>query len=299
MSHENQNGSGGTNPEMQKPTSIHGAKFVLGSNGMPSDRPAKHKKPEHPVKKSVPPENSGAEAGTHEQPSYYEIEKVAQEHNDSRQVQASNEDVQPLRQKDDYAEDLAVEEPAENEHKKKLSKVFATILIAAIFLIIVAYAIGEATLLIENNIFQSGNMSVQLSNENGDPDVPIVDCDRLIEKLVLNGSVGTNFIVKNTGTLNFKYKIFFENVEGNIQDQVLVSIHPKDDTSGRVFRPLSEITSKDPAITGQMNATGLDAVQAFTIDFIWPADQTIPENEKLKFDIRVTVGQVNMPDNLF
>ena len=127
---------------------------------------------------------------------------------------------------------------AETKTAKKLTGGIITIIILAVCLCITTFALVYATVTVENNLFRTGQVSINLND--GKP--VIQEHEFLFEPGM---TVKKDFFVENDSTWDVYYRLYLENVSGGLADVLDVTI--RDGEKILYSGTANELTAQDMA----------------------------------------------------
>lgn len=173
---------------------------------------------------------------------------------------------------------------------KKLTASIAAVIILTFCLSITTYALVRETVSVENNIFQTG--TVQINLNDGKP--VIEEHEYLFEPGM---TVEKPFYIQNESTWAVYYKIYFDNVDGGLADVLEITILDGDKilyqgTASSLTRQ-NVIAADDILLVGEK--------RNLTIRFHFPENSgNSAQNLKLAFDLCAdAVQEKNNPDKDF
>lgn len=198
-----------------------------------------------------------------------------------------------------------------NKHKteKKLTGGVVTIIVLIFCLCITSFAIVYATVDVDNNVFKTGWVKINLNDSK-----PIInDNDLLFEPGM---TVCRDFFIENLSTdpEGVYYKLYFSGITGGLADVLEVTITSKAAaTDGAGYVPLSELSPADVYYSGKVTELERDMVDAvprklgdkekleLVIYFRFPPEcGNEAENLTLSFDLCAEAVQSrNNPNKLF
>ena len=100
---------------------------------------------------------------------------------------------------------------------KKLTGTICILCILIACLCVTTFALVWSIVSVENNVFKTGYVRVNLNN--GDP---VIDDDELLFEP--GTIVIKEFFIENTGTTDVWYKLYFDNVKGGLADVLEITI---------------------------------------------------------------------------
>ena len=177
-----------------------------------------------------------------------------------------------------------------NKTLKKLGSGIFMIAVLVVCLCISTFALIYATVTVDNNLFQTGSVKINLNDGK-----PVID-ER--EYLFEPGmTVEKTFFLENQSTWDVYYKIYFENVDGGLAEVLLVDILDGDRVlySGK----MTELTRQN--VLAADDILRLQEKKEFTLRFYFPKEAgNEAQNLFLSFDIKADAVQTkNNPEKLF
>ena len=177
-----------------------------------------------------------------------------------------------------------------NKTAKKLTVSLTAVIILSFCLCITTYALVRETVSVENNIFQTGVVQINL---NGGKPV-IEEHEYLFEPGM---TVEKPFYIKNESTWAVYFKIYFDNVEGGLAEILEITILDGDKvlyegTASSLMRQ-NVIAADDILLAGEK--------RDLTIRFHYPENSIkATQNWKLRFDLCAdAVQEKNNPNKDF
>ena len=173
---------------------------------------------------------------------------------------------------------------------KKLTGGIITIVVLAVCVAITTFALVYATVSVENNLFTTGKVEINLNDGK-----PVIDEHEYIFEPGM--TVVKNFFIENNSTRDVYYRIYFENVSGGLSDVLVVTIKDGEKTlfSGTASR-LNKINVK-----AADDVLGIGQKKNLTISFHYPeyaGNET--QNLDLSFNMCAEATQSkNNPNRLF
>ena len=173
---------------------------------------------------------------------------------------------------------------------RKLTSSIVAVVVLAICLCITTFALVYSTVAVDNNLFQTGEIKINL---NGGKPVS-EEHEFLFEPGV---TVKKNFFLENQSTWDVYYKLYLDNVEGGLADVLDVTI--RDGETVLFSGKAAELTQ------AQVNAADdvlkLGERRDLTITFHFPEEAgNSTQNLYLSFDLKVDAVQTkNNPQRLF
>lgn len=174
--------------------------------------------------------------------------------------------------------------------EKKLKVGIITIIVLIICLCITTFALAFATVSVENNIFSTATVSINLNNG-----APVIDEDQVY--FAPGTAVQKEFFIMNTGSVDAWYKLYFTNVSGSLAERIEVTIANGSDV---IYKGLLASLSEEN-VNSTDDALAVGEKRVLTITFYMPVGTTDEyQNGLLTFDISAdAVQKKNNPDRLF
>lgn len=104
---------------------------------------------------------------------------------------------------------------------KKLTASVVTVVVLAICLCITTFALVWATVSVENNLFHTGIVKINLNNGK-----PVIEEHEFLFEPGM--TVKKDFFVENQSTWDVYYKLYFTNVEGGLADVLEITVKDGD-----------------------------------------------------------------------
>ena len=104
---------------------------------------------------------------------------------------------------------------------KRLTTSVATIVVLAVCLCITTFALVYSTVAVDNNLFQTGEIRVNLNDGR-----PVIEEDEFLFEPGM--TVEKGFFIENESTWDVYYRLYLENVEGGLAEVLDVSIRDGD-----------------------------------------------------------------------
>ena len=171
----------------------------------------------------------------------------------------------------------------------KLTVSIIILVILSICLCITTFALTYSIITVENNMFQTGYVSINLNDQK-----PIIEENEFVFEPGM--TVKKDFFIKNTGSCSVYYKLYFENVKGDLADKILISISSGDKVlySGTARELNENILAADDILE-------INERRELTVKFTFPEDvgnEAMAQN--LSFDLHAKAVQTkNNPERLF
>ncbi|MBQ8636456.1 MAG: hypothetical protein IJ423_00475 [Clostridia bacterium] len=175
---------------------------------------------------------------------------------------------------------------------RKLQINIVTLLLLCIGLCIASFAIAYVTISydVKNNYFHTGVIDIDL---NGDK--PIIGYDEEDKNLYFapGTTVTKEFYIRNNGSGDVFYKLYFEGIEGDLADVLEIEIYKKDPQKTVLLE--GTIKNSELKIADELKA---GHTQNLFAQFHWPesADDDRYKGGVLKFDISALAVQTKNND---
>ena len=179
---------------------------------------------------------------------------------------------------------------AEQKTAKKLTGGIVAIILLAVCLVITSLALVYASVVVENNLFHTGTVKIDL---NGGESVI-----RVHEFLFEPGmTVRKDFYVQNDSTGSVYYRLYFDNVSGGLADVLNVTV--KDGEKTLYSGTATELAKANAAAADDILQVGQR--RNLTVYFYYPTDKgNETQNSELTFTLCADATQTkNNPERLF
>lgn len=179
---------------------------------------------------------------------------------------------------------------AEQKTAKKLTGGIVAIILLAVCLVITSLALVYASVVVENNLFHTGTVKIDLNG--GEPVI------RVHEFLFEPGmTVRKDFYVQNDSTGSVYYRLYFNDVSGGLADVLNVTVKNGEKTlySGTA----TELAKANAAAADDILQVGQR--RNLTVYFYYPTDKgNETQNSELTFTLCADATQTkNNPERLF
>lgn len=173
---------------------------------------------------------------------------------------------------------------------KKLTASITAVIILSLCLCFTTAAIVLATLKVENKLFQTGSIGVNLNDGK-----PVIEEHEFLFEPGM--TVKKDFFVENNSTCDVFYKLYFENVQGGLADVLEITVKADEKT-------LYQGTANDLNRTDVVSADDMLKInerRELTVYFRFPEDAGNKTQElSLTFDLCADAVQTkNNPNKLF
>ena len=168
--------------------------------------------------------------------------------------------------------------------ESKMLKSFIAIIVLLVMLTATTFALVYATISVEENIFRTGRVQINLNNGE-----PVIREDEFLFEPGM--TVKKDFFIENLSTWDVYYRLYFDGVKGALSDYVNISIKDGDETlySGSITELSREnsIAVKDPLLVMEkkyltvyfhFDENSGNAAQAVNLEFDLYADAVQTKN---------------------
>lgn len=174
--------------------------------------------------------------------------------------------------------------------EQKLTGGIIAIVILAICLCITTFALAWATVSIDNNLFHTGTVKINLNDGK-----PVIEEHEFLFEPGM--TVKKDFFIENQGTWDVYYKLYFDNVGGGLADVLQITVKDGDrtlyqGTAAELNR--TEVTVADDALK-------IKERRELTVYFYFPEEAgNSTQNLTMTFDLCADAVQTkNNPNKLF
>lgn len=178
----------------------------------------------------------------------------------------------------------------QNTTSKKLTVSIATVIILAVCLCITTFALIWATVSVENNLFHTGTVKVNLNDGK-----PVIEEHEFLFEPGM--TVKKDFFIENQSTWDVYYKLYFTDVEGGLADVLEITVKDGDKIlySGKA----SELTRENAGAANDV--LKLNERRNLTVYFHFPEEAgNSMQNLVLTFSMSADATQTkNNPNKLF
>lgn len=173
---------------------------------------------------------------------------------------------------------------------KKLTRSVVTIIALAICLCITTFALVWATVSVNNNLFHTGIIKLNLNDGK-----PVIEEHEFLFEPGM--TVKKDFFIENQSTWDVYYKLYFDDIEGGLADVLKVTVKDGKKTlyEGKVY----ELTKSNVIAANDM--LKLNERRELTVYFHFPEEETnSTQNLHLTFSMKADAVQTkNNPNKLF
>ena len=174
--------------------------------------------------------------------------------------------------------------------KNRLKGSIVAVIVLAICLCITTYAIVWASVSVNENVFQTGKVQINLNDGK-----PVIEEREFLFEPGM--TVQKNFFIENESTCEVYYKLYFTNAEGGLADILEITIADGDKT---LYRGTAAELNRT-AVSAAVNSLGLNERRDLMISFHYPenADNS-GQARTLTFNLCADAVQTkNNPQMLF
>lgn len=173
---------------------------------------------------------------------------------------------------------------------RKLTAGIITIIVLSICLCITTFALIYASVTVENNLFETGTIKINLNDGK-----PVITEDEFIFEPGM--TVERPFFIENKGTWAVYYKIYFDKVEGGLKDVLEITI--KDGETVLWEGTAGQLTKDKVKVAESELAAGQK--KELKMYFYFPPEKgNEAQNLDLAFELRADATQTkNNPDKAF
>jgi hypothetical protein len=179
---------------------------------------------------------------------------------------------------------------AETKTAKKLTGGIVAIIVLAVCLCITTFALVWATVSVENNLFHTGTVKINLND--GKP--VIEEYEFLFEPGM---TVEKDFFIENESTCDIYYKLYFDNVNGGLADVLQITVKNEEKT---LYQGTAENLKRN-AVAAADDVLKIGERRELTVYFYFPEEAgNSAQNLTLTFDMCADAVQAkNNPNKLF
>ena len=173
---------------------------------------------------------------------------------------------------------------------KKLTGSIITLIVLSICLCVTTFALVYSTLVIEDNIFTTGAVKINLNDEK-----PVIEAGK--DTFEPGATIQKEFFIENKSTCEVYYKIYFDKVSGGLADVLEIKISDGDEIIAQ--GSALELTKKKVSVASE--ALKIGEKRTLKITFHYPQEAgNETQNQALEFDLYASAVQVkNNPNKSF
>lgn len=177
-----------------------------------------------------------------------------------------------------------------NKTTRKLTCGIITIIVLAVCLCITTFALVWETVAVENNLFQTGEVKIDLNGGRA-----VIDEREFIFEPGM--TVRKDFYIENKSTWDVYYKLYFGNVDGGLADVLEITVKDGDKT---LYSGTAKELSREN-VGAADDILRLGEHRELSVYFHFPEDAgNNAQNLTLSFDMCADAVQTkNNPDKLF
>lgn len=178
----------------------------------------------------------------------------------------------------------------DNKAVKKLTGGIITIILLAICLCITTFALVWATVSVDNNLFHTGTVQINLNDGK-----PVIEEHEFLFEPGM--TVKKDFFIENQSTWDVYYKLYFDHVEGGLSDVLEITV--KDGDKTLYHGTAAELSSTDVGAADDI--LRLNERRELSVYFHFPEESgNVAQNLTLTFDMCADAVQTkNNPERLF
>lgn len=173
---------------------------------------------------------------------------------------------------------------------KRLTASVVTVIVLAVCLCITTFALIYSTVAVENNLFQTGIVKINLNDGR-----PVIEEHEFLFEPGM--TVEKNFFVENQSTWDVYYKLYFDDIEGGLSEVLDVEI--RDGNTVLYSGKASDLTRK--RVGAADDILRLHERRELTISFHYPEGAgNSTQNLYLSFNLSADAVQTkNNPNRVF
>lgn len=177
-----------------------------------------------------------------------------------------------------------------SEAEKKLTRGIITVIILAVCLCITTFALVWATVSVENNLFHTGTVKINLNDGK-----PVIEEHEFLFEPGM--TVKKNFFIENQSTWDVYYKLYFDNVNGGLSDVLQITVKDGERT---LYHGTAEDLNRTE-VTVADDVLKIKERRELTVYFYFPEEAgNSAQNLTLTFDMCADAVQTkNNPNKLF
>lgn len=173
---------------------------------------------------------------------------------------------------------------------KKLVGSIIAVIFLALCLCITTFALIWATVSVDNNLFHTGSVKINLNDGN-----PVIEEHEFLFEPGM--TVKKDFFIENKSTWDVYYKLYFNNVSGGLADVIEITVNDKDKI---LYQGTAKQLNRTDAAAAD-DVLRLNERRELTVYFRFPEEKgNDSQNLTLTFDICADAVQTkNNPNRLF
>lgn len=179
---------------------------------------------------------------------------------------------------------------SKSKTSSRLTLSIITIVILALSLCVTSYAIYISSVAVRDNHFKTGVVSIDLNGGK-----PIIEEDEFL--LEPGMTIEKDFYIKNQSSWAVYYRLYFDNVSGNLSDVLKITILEGDNV---LYEGTASTLSKDLVLASD-DILLVDQKRTLTVRFYYPPSSgNDTQDQYLKFDFCAdAVQEKNNPNKEF
>ncbi len=177
-----------------------------------------------------------------------------------------------------------------NKTAKKLTVSIVAVIILSFCLCITTYALVRETVSVENNIFQTGTVQINLNDGK-----PVIEEHEFLFEPGM--TVEKSFFLENQSTWDVYYKIYFDNVKGGLATVLEITI--RDGDKVLFIGTAAELNKTNVGVADDV--LRINEHRELTVTFHYPKEVgNSTQNQMLSFDMCADAVQTkNNPNKAF
>ena len=179
---------------------------------------------------------------------------------------------------------------SKNTTSKKLTFGIIILIILSLALCVTTFALVYSMISVDNNIFRTGAVDINLNDGK-----PVIEEREFIFEPGI--TVEKEFFIENNSTWSVYYKLYFDNVEGELADVLEVTVYNGDKV---LYSGTASQLNRDSVLAAD-DQLEIGEKRILKITFHFPESiGNDAQSQTLKFDLRADAVQTkNNPDRLF
>jgi hypothetical protein len=165
---------------------------------------------------------------------------------------------------------------------QKITSGLIIIIVLALCLSVTTFALVHSVLTVDGNLFSTGVVKIDL---NGDQPI-IRDDDMIFEP---GATIVKPFYIRNVGTCDIYYRVYFENVRGGLADVIEVTVYEGDEP---IYSGLMSELGRSSTKTNKAGSIPIGERRDLKISFHFPEDAgNSAKAQVLEFDLSAIAVQ--------
>lgn len=177
-----------------------------------------------------------------------------------------------------------------SEAEQKLTRSIIAAIVLAICLCITTFALVWETLSVENNLFSTGTVKINLNDGK-----PVIEEHEFLFEPGM--TVKKDFFIENQSTCDVYYKLYFDNVNGGLADVLRITVKDGEKT---LYQGTAENLKRN-AVTAADDVLKIGERRELTVYFYFPQEiGNSAQSQTLTFDMCADAVQTkNNPNKAF